>query len=56
LQQRRERPEDVVGIAARGPRHDHLDRTVGISGIDSERRKRGREQQRVSFHFAASSS
>ena len=30
LQQRRERAEDVVGVAAGRPRHDHLDRPVGV--------------------------
>src|SRR6185503_15827230 len=31
LQQRRERPEDHIGVAARRPRHDQLDGAVGIA-------------------------
>ena len=30
LQQRRQGPEDVVGVAAGRPRHDHLDGPVGV--------------------------
>ena len=38
LHERRERPEEVVGVAAGGPRHDQLDRAVGVRG---ERRRGG---------------
>ncbi len=37
LQFGREGAEDVVGVAAGGPRHDHLDRTVRILRLRGHR-------------------
>src|SRR5438034_11816419 len=50
LQQRRERPEDIVGVAARGPRHDELDGTLGVSRSGGKRQQRCQRSSDQFFH------